>query len=154
MWEVHVPQEKDANKMDKYITHLRGLSNKSHRLSPINIQRHIVLDEETPAEVMAKSWQEAEKWEKSEDDAVKHHKEALDQLIQAATEAVEFAKANNLSRQEIMDTENGPIYSCPSQEQFVRGTAVFHVSESFHDDPKGCEVDWKFLHPVWPYSPI
>ena len=26
----------------------------------------------------------------------------------------------------------------------VRGTAVFHMSEWFHDDPKGCEVDQKF----------
>ena len=40
------------------------------------------------------------------EDAAKHHKEALDQLIQAATKVVEFAKANNLSRQEIIDAED------------------------------------------------
>ena len=62
------------------------------------MQRHTFLDEETPANVMAKSQQEAEKWEWSENDAVKHHKEALDQLIQAATEAVDFTKVNNLLR--------------------------------------------------------
>ena len=83
-----------------------GPSDRTHRLSPINIQRHIVLDEETPADVMAKSWQEAEKWERSEIDAAKHHKEAVDWLIQAATEVVEFTKANNLLRQEIINAEN------------------------------------------------
>ena len=30
----------------------------------------------------------------------------------------------------------------------VRGTPVFHMSESFHDDPRGCEGDRKFLHPA------
>ena len=41
-----------------------------------------------------------------ENDAAKHHREALDHVIQAAVEAVEFAKANNLSRQEVINTEN------------------------------------------------
>ena len=71
-------------------------NNRSHRLSPLNIQRQTVLDEETPANVTAKSQQEAEQWEWLENDAAKHHKEALDWLIQAAVDAVEFAKANNL----------------------------------------------------------
>ena len=30
----------------------------------------------------------------------------------------------------------------------VRGIAVFHMSESFRDDLKGCEGDWKFSHPA------
>ena len=32
--------------------------------------------------------------------------------------------------------------------ELVRGTPVFHMSESFHDDPKGCEGDQKFSHPA------
>ena len=41
-----------------------------------------------------------------ENDAAKHHREALDCVLQAAVEVVEFTKANNLSRQEVIDTEN------------------------------------------------
>ena len=37
---------------------------------------------------------------------MKHHRKALDHVIQAAEEAVEHAKSNNLSRQEVIDTEN------------------------------------------------
>ena len=55
---------------------------------------------------MAKSQQEAEQWEQSENDVAKHNREALDHLIQAAVEVVEFAKANNLLRQEIINVEN------------------------------------------------
>ena len=39
---------------------------------------------------MAKSQQEAELWEQLENDAAKHYREALDCMIQAAAEAVEF----------------------------------------------------------------
>ena len=80
----------------------------SHRSSPLYIQRHTVLDEETPVDIMAKSQQEAELWEQLENDAAKHYREALDCMIQAAAEAVEFAKAINLLRQEVMviDAEN------------------------------------------------
>ena len=45
------------------------------------------LDEETPADIVAKSRREAERWERLENDAAKHHKEALDHMIQAAAEA-------------------------------------------------------------------
>ena len=55
---------------------------------------------------MAKSWWEAECWERSEDDAAKHHRKVLDRMIQAAEEAVEYAKTNNLLRQEVIDAEN------------------------------------------------
>ena len=55
---------------------------------------------------MAESQQEAEKSEQSENDAAKHNKEALDWLIQAVMEVVEFAKANNLLRWEIIDAED------------------------------------------------
>ena len=41
-----------------------------------------------------------------ENDTVKHHRNALDCVIQAAEEAVEHAKRNNLSRQEVIDAEN------------------------------------------------
>ena len=34
------------------------------------------------------------------------HRKALDRMIQAAEEAVEHAKNNNLLRQEVIDTEN------------------------------------------------
>ena len=37
---------------------------------------------------------------------MKHHRKALDHVIQAAEEAVEHAKNNNLSRQEVIDAEN------------------------------------------------
>ena len=37
---------------------------------------------------------------------MKHHRKALDQLIQAAEEAVEHTERNNLLRQEVIDAEN------------------------------------------------
>ena len=37
---------------------------------------------------------------------MKHHRKALDHVIQAEEEAVEHAKNNNLSRQEVIDAEN------------------------------------------------
>ena len=37
---------------------------------------------------------------------MKCHRKALDRMIQAAEEAVEHAKNNNLLRQEVIDTEN------------------------------------------------
>ena len=64
----------------------------------------MVLDEKTLVNVMAKSQQEAKHWEWLENDAAKHHREALDCMIQAAVEVVEFSKANNLSRREVIDT--------------------------------------------------
>ena len=39
-------------------------------------------------------------------DAAKHHRKALDHVIQAAEEAVEHAKRNNLLRREVIDAEN------------------------------------------------
>ena len=50
---------------------------------------------------MTKSRQKAEEWEKKENDAAKHHKEALDQTIRAAKTALRYAVDNNLSVQEI-----------------------------------------------------
>ena len=41
-----------------------------------------------------------------ENDAVKRHRKALDCVFQAAEEAVEHAKRNNLLRQEVIDAEN------------------------------------------------
>ena len=55
---------------------------------------------------MARSRREAERWEQLENDIAKSHRKALDHMIQAAEEAVEHAKRNNLSRQEVIDTEN------------------------------------------------
>ena len=80
--------------------------NRSHRSSPPYIQRHIVLDEETLVDVMAKSCQKAKCWEWSENDAAKHHREALNCVIQAAVEVVQFAKDNNLLSQEVIDAAN------------------------------------------------
>ena len=77
---------------------------RSQRLSPQHSQRD--LDEETPVDAMAKSQREAECWEQSENDAAKHHRKALDRVIQAAEEAVEHAKRNNLLRQKVIDAEN------------------------------------------------
>ena len=77
---------------------------RSQRLSPQNIQRN--LDEETLVDIVARSHQEAKCWERLENDAAKCHRKALDHMIQAAEEAVEYTKANNLSRQEVIDTEN------------------------------------------------
>ena len=57
-------------------------------------------------DTMARSQQEAKHWEQSENDTAKHHIKALDCVIQAAKEAVEHAKRNNLSRQEVIDAEN------------------------------------------------
>ena len=71
-------------------------NDRSQRLSPQNSQRD--LDEETPVDAVARSQQEAERWERSENDAAKCHRKALDRVIQAAEEAVEHAKSNNLSR--------------------------------------------------------
>ena len=41
-----------------------------------------------------------------ENDAAKRHRKALDHVIQAAEEAVEHAKTNNLLRQEVINAEN------------------------------------------------
>ena len=57
-------------------------------------------------DAVARSQQEAKCWERSENDAAKCHRKALDCMIQAAEEAVEHAKRNNLSRQEVIDAEN------------------------------------------------
>ena len=74
------------------------------RLSPQHSQRD--LDEETPVDAVTRSQQEAKHWEQSENDPAKHHRKALDHVIQAAEEVVEHAKRNNLSRQEVIDAEN------------------------------------------------
>ena len=74
------------------------------RLSPQHSQRD--LDEETPVDAMTRSRREAKRWERSENDAAKHHRKALDHMIQAAEEAVEHTKNNNLLRQEVIDAEN------------------------------------------------
>ena len=37
---------------------------------------------------------------------MKHHKKALDHVIQAAEEVVEHTKRNNLLKQEVIDAEN------------------------------------------------
>ena len=55
---------------------------------------------------MARSQREAKHWEQSENDAAKHHRKVLDRVIQAAEEVVEYAKINNLSRQEVINAEN------------------------------------------------
>ena len=55
---------------------------------------------------MTRSRREAKHWERLENDAVKHHRKALDCVIQAAEEVVEHAKNNNLMRQEVIDAEN------------------------------------------------
>ena len=55
---------------------------------------------------MARSRREAECWERSENDAAKHHREALDRVIRAAAEALKDARANNLSRGEVIRVEN------------------------------------------------
>ena len=57
-------------------------------------------------DTMARSQQEAKHWELSENDTAKHHRKALDRVIQVAEEVVEHAKINNLSRQEVIDAEN------------------------------------------------
>ena len=55
---------------------------------------------------MARSRREAERWEQLENDIAKSHRKALDCMIQAAEEVVEYAKRNNLLRQEGIDAEN------------------------------------------------
>ena len=57
-------------------------------------------------DAVTRSQREAEHWERLENDAVKHHRKALDRVIQAAEEAVEHTKNNNLLRQEVIDAEN------------------------------------------------
>ena len=79
-------------------------NDRSKRMSSQHSQRD--LDEETPVDAVTRSRREAEHWEQLENDAVKRHRKALDCVIQAAEEAVEHAKNNNLSRQEVIDAEN------------------------------------------------
>ena len=74
------------------------------RLSPQHSQRN--LDKETLVDTVTRSRREAERWERLENDAAKRHRKALDRMIQAAEEAVEYAKNNNLLRQEVIDEEN------------------------------------------------
>ena len=57
-------------------------------------------------DAVTRSQREAECWEQSENDAAKHHRNALDCMIQAAEEAVKHAKSNNISRQEVIYAEN------------------------------------------------
>ena len=96
---------REGHEQDGQVHHpSKELNDRSHWLSPWHIQRHIVLDEETPVNIVAKSWQEAEYWEWLENDAAKHHREALDHMIRPAAEAVEFAKANNLLSQDALMT--------------------------------------------------
>ena len=65
-------------------------NDRPERLSPEHSQRD--LDKETPVDAMTRSRQEAKHWERSENDAAKRHRKALDHVIQAAEEAVEHAK--------------------------------------------------------------
>ena len=57
-------------------------------------------------DAVTRSQREAKCWECLENDTAKHHRKALDRMIQAAEEAVEHAKNNNLLRQEVIDAEN------------------------------------------------
>ena len=77
---------------------------RSERLSPQHSQRD--LDEETLVDAVARSQWEAKHWDWSENDTVKCHRKALDCMIQAAEEAVEHAKRNNLLRQVVINAEN------------------------------------------------
>ena len=77
-----------------------GPDDRSQRLSPQNSQRN--LDEETLVDAMARSWQEAKRWEQLENGAAKSHRKALDRMIQAAEEAVEHPKRNNLSGKRLL----------------------------------------------------
>ena len=79
-------------------------NDRSERMSPQHSQRD--LDEETLVDAVTRSRQEVECWEQLENDAAKHHRKALDHMIQAAEEVVEHTKNNNLSRQEVIDAEN------------------------------------------------
>ena len=110
-WQARVSPQKDScparegREQDGQVHHPSNEPNdRSQRLSPQHSQRN--LDEETLVDVVAKSQWEAEHWEQLENDAAKHHRKALDHVIQAAEEVVEYAKMNNLSRQEVIDTEN------------------------------------------------
>ena len=109
--ELGLPPQKDSCpvregcKQDGLIHHpYNEPEDRSQRLSPQNSQRN--LDEETLVDVMARPRQEAKHWEWSENDAAKHHRKALDRMIQAAEVAAEHAKRNNLSRQEVINAEN------------------------------------------------
>ena len=75
-------------------------------MNPMTGPKGCLLDKETSVDAMTRSQQEAKCWERSENDAVKCHRKALDHVIQAAEEAVEHTKSNNLSRQEVIDAEN------------------------------------------------
>ena len=106
-----LPPQRDSRpiregcKQDGPIHHLSNEpDDRSQRVSPQNSQRN--LDEETPVDVMARSQREAKHWEQSENDAAKCHRKALIRMIQAAEEAVEYAKTNNLLRQEVINSEN------------------------------------------------
>ena len=78
-------------------------NDRSQRLSPQNSKRNL---DETLVDIVARSQWEAECWEQLENDTAKHHRKALDCVIQAAEEAVEHAKTNNLLRQEVINAEN------------------------------------------------
>ena len=96
---------REGHEQDGLLRHpSNGPNDRSQRLSPQNSQRD--QDEETLVDAMARSQQEAEHWERSENDAAKGHRKALDHVIQAADEVVEHAKRNNLLRQEVIDAEN------------------------------------------------
>ena len=109
--ELGLPPKRDSCpiregcKQDGPIHHLSNEpDDRSQRVSPQNSQRN--LDEETPVDVMARSQREAKRWEQSENDAAKCHRKALIRVIRAAEEAVEYAKTNNLLRQEVINSEN------------------------------------------------
>ena len=79
---------REGREQDGQIHHPSNESDdSSQRLSPQHSQRN--LDEETPVDVMARSQREAKCWEQLENDAAKHHRKALDHMIQAAEEVVE-----------------------------------------------------------------
>ena len=82
---------REGRKQDGLTCHpSNGPDDKSQRLSPQNSQRN--LDEETLVDAVARSQQEAKRWERLENDTAKSHRKALDRMIQVAEEVVEYAK--------------------------------------------------------------
>ena len=85
---------------------------------------------------MAKSWQEAKHWEQLENDAAKCHRKALDCVIQAAEEAVEHTKTNNLSRQEVINAENELVKAVQDKNSWYQAQKVGLNAEAHIASPK------------------
>ena len=81
------------------------------------------------------------------------HREGCDMCDVYASHVVEALKALMV---EILSREvekafqiTWPNIICHIEDEAsVRGTPVFHMSKSFHDDPRGCKGDWKFSNPA------